>query len=162
MSTLKEKHSELEVKILDLFNTDLPEVLGGDLDAKYAIMGGQELNEQSKNSFSETSRIANEFLQTDIYLISSPMWNFTIPYKLKHYIDVIMQAGILFTFTKDGVEGLVKGKKMFCVTSRGSDFSSGPDMHKYGFQEPNLRSIFGFAGIYDISFINAQPMDYMP
>ena len=51
---------------------------------------------------------------------------------------------------------------MFCVTSRESDYSIGTDMHKYDFQEPYLRSIFGFAGIYDISFINAQPMDYMP
>ena len=53
------------------------------------------------------------------------MWNFTIPYKLKHYIDVIMEAGILFQFTENGVERLTKDEKIFCVTSRGNNYSVG-------------------------------------
>jgi FMN-dependent NADH-azoreductase len=35
-------------------------------------------------------------------------------------------------------------------------------MYSYDFQEPYLRSIFGFIGITDIQFISAQPMDIAP
>ena len=72
-----------------------------------------------------------------------------------------MQPGILFRFTAQGVEGLALNKKMFCITARGSDYSKDTYLHQFDFQEPYLRAIFGMAGIYDISFIHAQPMDYM-
>jgi FMN-dependent NADH-azoreductase len=162
INSLKGKHENLEIENLDLFKTKLPEVYGNAVDAKYALMGGGILNEETKSSWDEISKFAHDFIAADIYLISSPMWNFTVPYKLKHYIDVIMQAGILFSFTENGVEGLAKNKKMFCITSRGNDYSVGSQMHQYDFQEPYLRGIFGLAGIYDISFINAQPMDFAP
>ena len=52
------------------------------------------------------------------------MWNFGIPYALKYYIDAIVQPGYLFRYLPDGrPEGLVLGRKMICVTSRGGDYS---------------------------------------
>jgi FMN-dependent NADH-azoreductase len=48
---------------------------------------------------------------------------------------------------------------MVVVTSRGGDYSLGSPAHSYDLQEPYLRTAFGFAGITDIIFINAQPMD---
>ena len=53
------------------------------------------------------------------------MWNFTIPYILKLYKDVIMQARILFQFAENGVERLTNDKKIFYVTSRGNNYSVG-------------------------------------
>ena len=76
------------------------------------------------------------------------------------YIDIIVQPGLLFRVGPDGLEGLAKNKKMFCVTSRGSDYSAGTYMQPFDFLEPYLRAIFGLAGITDVSFINAQPLDY--
>ncbi len=158
----KAKHPGLVVDTLDLFKVDLPKVTGEITDAKYVLMSGGSLNEQAQYDWEKVMKYSTDFLSYDYYLISSPMWNFTVPYKLKHYIDIIMQAGVLFKFTPEGVEGLAKNKKMFCITTRGSDYSSGNYMHQFDFQEPYLRSIFGLAGITDISFINAQPMDYAP
>ena len=162
LKALKAKNPNLIIEDLDLFKTSLPEVFGYTIDAKYALMSGGILEEKIKTSWEEVSRYSTEFLSYDAYLISCPMWNFTIPYKLKHYIDVIMQAGILFSFTANGVEGLALNKKMFCITSRGSDYSESSPMHQLDFQEPYLRSIFGLAGIRDISFINSQPLDFAP
>ena len=87
------------------------------------------------------------------------MWNFGIPYALKYYIDCIVQPGYVFGFNETGVVPMVHGKRMVCVTARGSDYSSSSPMHAYDFQEPYLRSIFGFIGITDIEFINVQPTD---
>lgn len=162
LKTLKGKYPQLVIQDLDLFRTNLPEVFGGSVDAKYAFMSGGVPDEEALKSWDEISRYAKEFVAADIYLISSPMWNFSIPYKLKQYIDIIMQAGILFSFTKEGVVGLANNKKMFCITSRGNDYSEGTGMKQFDFQEPYLRSIFGFTGITDISFINSQPLDLTP
>lgn len=162
LKALKTKYPDSSFEDLDLSNVELPEILEDSIDAKYALMKGGALSEKSKTSWAQISKLSKEFLAFDAYLISSPMWNFSIPYILKHYIDVIMQAGILFNFTQDGVEGLAINKKMFCISSRGNDYGEGGPMHQFDFQEPYLRAIFGMAGIRDISFINAQPMDYDP
>lgn len=159
LQSLKEKSPELHVTELDLFKVKLPEVYADTVNAKYALMGGGSVDEGTKESWEEIVKFSSEFLSYDYFLFTNPMWNFTIPYRLKHYIDVIMQAGILFKFTENGVEGLAKDKKIFCVTSRGNDYSAGTYMNQFDFQEPYLRAIFGLAGISDISFINAQPLD---
>ena len=87
------------------------------------------------------------------------MGNLSIPYKLKHYIDIIIQPKYLFKYTPSGVEGLAKNKKMAVITSRGGDYSKGTPSQNYDLQEPYIRAIFGFVGITDITFVNAQPMD---
>ena len=85
------------------------------------------------------------------------MWNFSIPYTLKKYIDIIIQPKYLFRYTQTGVEGLVNGRKMAVIASRGGEYIS-QEARKIDFQEPYLRAIFGFVGITDMTFIVAQPM----
>jgi FMN-dependent NADH-azoreductase len=57
---------------------------------------------------------------------------------------------------------MVHGKRMVCITSRGGDYSANSPFHAYDFQEPYLRAIFGWIGISNIEFINAQPTDITP
>jgi FMN-dependent NADH-azoreductase len=71
---------------------------------------------------------------------------------------VIIWPKYLFRYKEDGtVEGLIKNKKMVVITSRGGAYSGA--MHPFDLQEPYLRALFGFIGITDIQFINAEPMD---
>ena len=159
---LKSKNPNLIVEDLELFQMDLPTLNQSVTEAKYMTIAGVTLDTASQFMWNEITDISTSFVSYDMYVISAPMWNFSVPYKLKHYIDVIMQPGILFKFTATGVEGLAKNKKMICITSRGSDYSVGSPMNVMDFQESYLRAIFGFAGITDVSFINAQPLDYTP
>ncbi len=162
INSLKSKHPNLIVEDLELFQMDLPTLNQNVTEAKYMTIAGATLDTASQFMWDEVTNISTSFISFDMYVISAPMWNFSVPYKLKHYIDVIMQPGILFKFTATGVEGLAKNKKMVCITSRGSDYSVGTPMNAMDFQESYLRAIFGFAGITDVSFINAQPLDYTP
>ncbi|MEZ4773583.1 MAG: NAD(P)H-dependent oxidoreductase [Bacteroidia bacterium] len=159
LGVLQSKYSDLIVETLNLSEESLPVLDGASADAKYMMMGGIEPQGEAKNRFKVITKYATDFLSYDLYLITSPMWNFSVPYQLKHYIDIIMQPGYLFRFTEQGVEGLAKNKKMFCITTRGNDYSPGSYMNQFDFQEPYLRSIFGMTGITDVTFINAQPMD---
>ena len=160
LQALKSKNPSLEVETLNLYDMDLPEVREYAVENKTFPAAGPK--GEADSAWSQIEALAKDFAAADAYLITSPMWNFSVPYKLKHYIDVIVQAGILFQFTETGAAGLLQGKKMFCVTSRGSDYSPGSDFHPYDQQEPYLKTIFGFCGIYDIQFVHAQPMDYTP
>ena len=159
IEALVEKYDDLEVRTLDLFHADLPAVAGKNIETKYMLMTGQTPDASAKGSWQQIEKTIEDFLAAEVYVLTVPMWNFGIPYALKYYIDAIMQPGYLFRYNELGQpEGLVKGKRMICVTSRGGDYSTGP-LQAFDFVENYLRTIFGFVGITDIQFFNAQPMD---
>lgn len=159
LEAFKKKYPGCRVDELNVFTEKLPELTVKRLDGKYVLLGGKDLTPELEKAWKEILAHIDRFMSADAYIISTPMWNFGIPYELKHYIDVILQPKYLFRYTASGPEGLVKGKKMAVITSRGGDYSPSSPFHAYDFQEPYLKAVFGFAGLTDITFINAQPMD---
>ncbi len=159
LSSFKNTHKDWVVEELNLFREKIPELTARRVDGKYVLMGGKDLFGELKESWDEVIAHIDRFKSADRYLLSTPMWNFSIPYPLKQYIDVIVQPKYLFRYTETGaVEGLVKGKKMTVIASRGGDYTS--EAYKpYDHQEPYLRTVFGFVGLTDMTFIVAQPMD---
>lgn len=161
LEILGKKYPQLTVDTIDLFKEKLPPLTLKMVNGKYALLSGKDLTGELKAAWQDIERHITRFLSADAYLLSVPMWNFSIPYVLKQYIDIILQPKYLFRYTEKGPEGLVRNKKMVVITSRGGDYSSESPFHSYDFQEPYLRAIFGLAGITDIVFVNAQPMDAM-
>lgn len=153
------KNPDCKIDELNVATENLPGLTLRMISGKYVLLGGKELDDKLKEAWKPIECHIERFLSADGYLISVPMWNFSIPYPLKHYIDLIIQPKYLFRYTDKGVEGLAKNKKMIIITSRGGDYSPGSAFNSYDFQEPYLRAVFAFVGISDISFINAQPMD---
>lgn len=158
LEVFKKKHPDWVVEELNLSKEKLPSLTLKRVDGKYVLLGGKDLYGELKEAWQEIVAYIQRFLSADAYLISTPMWNFSIPYILKQYIDIIVQPEYLFRYTQTGVEGLVKNKKMLVVMSRGGEYLS-EQMRKFDFQEPYLRTVFAFVGITDITFIIAQPMD---
>lgn len=156
---LKKKYPSCRIDELNLFQEPLPELTLKMISGKYMLLSGRDLSPEAQKAWEPIESHIRRFLSADAYLISSPMWNFSIPYPLKHYIDIIIQPKYLFRYTDKGVEGLVKNRKMVVITSRGGDYGPESPFHSYDFQEPYLRAVFGFVGLTDITFINAQPMD---
>jgi FMN-dependent NADH-azoreductase len=160
---LRSQRPDLEVEVLDLYNQNLPALAGDNIEAKYTLMVGQPIDRNHAESWAEIEALVARFMAADAYLISAPLWNLSIPYALKYYIDCIVQPGYLFTYDETGqAVPLVLGKKMVVSSSRGGDYSATSPMHAYDFQEPYLRAIFGFVGITDLEFVVAEPMDVTP
>ena len=159
LNEFKNKYPECLIDTLNVFEEDLPELTQKRVEGKYILMAGENLEGDIKSSWVEIEKHIERFKSADMYLISTPMWNFGIPYKLKQYIDIIFQPGYLFRYTEEGVDGLIKDKKMVIITTRGGDYSPSSPGHSSDHQEPYLRTAFGFVGQSDIHFINAQPMD---
>ncbi len=154
-------HPDWQIDTLDLSKEDLPPLTVMRIGGKYVLLGGGELTGEMKESWEEFERHIERFMAADGYLLSTPMWNFGIPYFLKHYIDIIVQPRYLFRYTAEGPEGLVKDKNMVVITSRGGDYGPDSPVAAMDQQEPYLRTVLGFVGLTDILFINAQPMDAM-
>ena len=161
LEAFSKKNPDCKIDELDVVTANLPSLTLKMIYGKYVLLGGQELTEKLKEAWNPIERLIERFLSSDGYFISTPMWNFGIPYSLKQYIDLIVQPKYLFRYTDKGIEGLVKNRKMVVITSRGGDYGTESPFHAYDFQEPYLRAIFGFIGITDVTFINAQPMDAM-
>lgn len=142
---------------LNLSTQDLPELSAKSVSGKYLLLDGKGIFGSLKESWLQIIQYIEGFLTSDVYVISCPMWNFSIPYRLKHYIDLIVQPKYLFRYNESGqAEGLVKNKKMIIVMTRGGQYQQGD---AFDFQEPYLRTIFGYVGITDITFIKAEGMD---
>lgn len=160
LDSLSAQRDDVEVEVVDLFNFDLPALAGDNIEAKYTLMTGSPVDGGHEESWRQIETLIEHFLSADAYVLSVPMWNFSIPYVLKYYIDCLVQPGYVFSFNEVGMPvPLVHDRKMVCVTARGSDYSPGSPSHPFDFQEPYLRAIFGFIGITDLTFVHVQAAD---
>lgn len=152
LNTYAEAHPRDEIEKMDLWADPLPEFDGNILNAKYRILHGQEHTPAEAKAWKRVIKVFQRFSSADKYLFSLPMWNFGIPYKLKHFIDVITQPGLAFSFSPEkGYEGLVTGKPAVVVYARGGDYPNGVKSMDY--QKTYLEMILGFIGFRDIHSI---------
>jgi len=159
LEKIKAVHGEITLDTLDLFVEKLPEMNITRVGGKYMLMSGQELSGDAVYAWEQIKAHINRFLAADIIVISTPMWNFSIPYVLKHYIDVIAQPGFTFKYTESGPVGLAGGRDLFIISSRGGDYGAGSGAESFDKLDPYLNQVFSFIGFTDIKFIAAQPID---
>jgi FMN-dependent NADH-azoreductase len=147
-----------DIDVMDIWRETLPEFDGDALNAKYARLGGRGFNSAERDAFAVIERIAARLAQADRVLISTPMWNFGIPYKLKQWFDLIVQPGI--TFRYDPAQGylpLLKDKPTIVILASGSDFVTGMNRGRIDMASPYLREILRFIGITNIRFALIGP-----
>jgi len=155
VSAWKTKHSNDTVTYRDLGHHPVPHVDEAWIAA--AFTPPEKYSPQLAEAIKTSDMLVDEFLTADHYVFGIPMYNFNVPSTMKAYIDQIVRLNRTFALTEQGgFKGLAEGKKMLVVTARGGDFAPGSPAAPYDHQEPFLRSIFGFVGITDITFIHAQ------
>lgn len=101
-------------------------------------------------------RLVTQFIAADAYLFVTPMWNFGLPYLLKHYFDLVIRPGWTFSLGEQGATGLLGGRPAYAVISRGFDYSPESGKAQYNHLEPHLRTLLGFMGITELSVVAAE------
>ena len=157
VSAWKATHPDTEVIYRNLGHEPVPHVDESWIAA--AFTPPADYTPALKEAISISDKLVDEFIAADLYVLGVPMYNFNIPSTLKAYIDQIVRLGRTFTMNEQGFQGLVSGKKMIILTSRGGDFSPGAPAAPYDMQEPFLRLVFGFIGVSDIQFIHANSLN---
>ena len=105
-----------------------------------------------------SDRLIDQLEAADIVVIGAPMINFTLCTQLKSWVDYVTVAGRTFEYFAAGqARGRLFGKKVFVIAARGGDYSE-PPVSAFDFQEPLLRILLGFLGLYDVTFIRAEGM----
>ncbi|MFS4582948.1 FMN-dependent NADH-azoreductase [Phaeobacter sp. C3_T13_0] len=158
LNAATEADPSLSVDTLELWKEDLPEFDGDKAAAKMTFFGVGDMGATQQTAWDQVVEIASRFTDADVYVISVPMWNGGIPYKLKQYIDIITQPGLLFGFDPEaGYSGLLEGKKAVVfytsgVWAPGADKRYGSDFHS-----EYLGWWLDFVGVKDIRKLRFQP-----
>ncbi|MBN1468354.1 MAG: NAD(P)H-dependent oxidoreductase [Fusobacteriaceae bacterium] len=118
-------------------------------------LDGEVLGKLFSGEDNEVTKYVNDVTNYDEYIIAAPMWNLSIPSILKTYIDHIMVAGKTFAYTENGPVGLLKGKKVVHVTTRGGFYSEGAGA-AYEMGDRYLRTIYGFMGVTDFETVTLE------
>lgn len=156
LASYKTSNPNDEIVTIDLWDQQLPEFDGFTIDAKYQVLHGQDFDAEQAKAWQAVVDVCDEFKSADKYLISVPMWNFGVPYKFKHYIDVIAQPGQTFSFDPaSGYSGLVTGKPAAVIYARGGAY--GGEGSGMDHQKPYVEQILGFFGFTQIHPIVIEP-----
>jgi len=83
------------------------------------------------------------------------MHNFGVPSVLKLWIDQIARVGRTFSYVDGRPKGLITGKKATFIIATGGIYDAQTQMASFNFVEPYLRSVFGFLGVTDATFLTA-------
>ena len=147
-------HPDDAIKALDLWDAQLPEFDEHAMNAKYAGLSGTPLDERQTQAWSGLKELASHLHKADKLVFSIPLWNFSIPYKLKHFIDLVSQKDILFTFDPErGLEGMLHSKKALVIYARGLDYGkdSGTPAREFDHQSTYFEAWLRFIGVTDIT-----------
>ena len=117
--------------------------------------------EAEKSALALSETLVNELRDTDLLVIGAPMYNFGIASGLKTWFDHILRAGATFRYTENGPEGLLPLKKAVVIETRGGLYSEGPAVAMDS-QEPHLRTLLGFMGVTDVTFVRAEKLGFGP
>ena len=108
-----------------------------------------------------SDELIGELKAADTVVIGAPMYNFSVPTTLRAWFDHVLRAGVTFKYVDGAVRGLLGGKRVIVIESRGGLYSEGP-AQAIDFQEPYLRHLLGFIGITDVTFVRAEKIGYGP
>ncbi|HEX8046298.1 FMN-dependent NADH-azoreductase [Rhizobium sp.] len=146
-------HPDADVAYRDLVEEAIPH-LDGPIGAGFRPLPFNVSDETTRREHARSNELADELIASDILVIGAPMYNFSVASQLKAWIDRVIQPGKTFRYTETGPIGLVDGKKVVIVSTRGGSYLSAP----MDFQEAYLKTALGFIGIKDVNFIRAENM----
>ncbi|MHC4105365.1 MAG: FMN-dependent NADH-azoreductase, partial [Planctomycetota bacterium] len=131
----EQKHPDDEVDILNVFDESIPNFDGLAVQAKYTILHGKPHSEAEQQVWKDVEQVIEQFTSADKYVLAVPMWNFSIPYRLKQYIDLLVQPGYTFSYSPEaGYKGLVSGKPILVVFARGGEYPPGSGAEGFDLQ----------------------------
>ena len=155
----------LAKKLLNRIKKPDDHIIYRDLDDEMLFVSGltesgmkiekKDQTEHHKKMFELSDTLVKELKESDIIIISAPIYNYGPPATLKAWADLAARVDETFRFKPNGRrEGLLKNKRAYLViTSGGTKLNSNED-----FLTPWLKFILNFFGIEKIDIICADQM----
>ncbi len=154
-----ESHPGDEIEHWDLWDGSLPDFAVG-ASAKMTVFGGGQPEGAEAEAWAAARRAFDRFDSAARLLFSVPMWNASVPYVLKQFIDVISQPGWIFGVdAATGYSHLLAGRNRRVAViytsavwgpSLGAEFGS-------NFQSTYFADWLRWTGLTDIGEIRFHP-----
>lgn len=142
-----------------LYETAVPEI---DLDMMTGwerLRAGEHfshLTGAQQNKLALFDQYTKQFQSADLVVIANPLWNLSVPTRLKAWIDTICRAGMTFRYTAEGeAEGLVTDKTVVHLQASGGHFGQQDPASLY------IAGMFQFLGCTTHT-LAAEGMDHEP
>ena len=114
-----------------------------------------ELDAELAEATQLSDQLIEELLAADEVLLSTPMYNFSVPSALKAYIDQIVRINRTFAVVDGQLQGLIPDKRVFIVLAEGAAYQESP-MADYDFLRPYLDRLFRFLGMQQLEFLTIE------
>ncbi len=150
LKELREVYPDATVTIRDLARGPLAHIDEDFAIATRSIAGARSVRQREQ--LAQSDALIDELVAADAIIIASAMINFGVPSTLKAWIDNIVRPGRTFRYTKEGSQGLLRGRRAILVLARGGVYSVDP-MRALAHDETYLRTVLGFIGITDVQSI---------
>lgn len=142
-----------KIERIDLFDEALPEFGADSAIAKFAPLFGETRTPEQEAAWGAVLAQIARLDAADRILLSTPMWNYSIPYRLKHYFDLVLQPRVTFGYDREKMlhYGMLRNRPVQLILTRSSvlpgDFAD--------FQLPYLKFAFELMGMRDLSVLAA-------
>jgi FMN-dependent NADH-azoreductase len=156
VTRLREGHPGATLTVRDLGRTPHPALDEATLQALFSPAESRTPEQAARVALDDA--LIAEIQAADTVVIAVPMYNFGVPAPLKNWIDAIARVRVTFRYTENGPEGLLTGKKVYLLLTRGGKYRNTPA----DTQVPYLRTVFGFLGMNDIDLVFAEGLAMGP
>ena len=150
VARLRAQHADASLTVRDLGHQPHPELDELALQALFTPAAERTPAQAARVALDDA--LIAEIQAADVVVLGVPMYNFGIPAQLKSWLDAIARAQVTFRYTEQGPQGLLTGKQVYAVMTRGGIYRNTPNDS----QTPFLATILGFLGMTEVQFLYAE------
>ena len=148
------QHPGGRIILRDVVKDPIPRIQNDTILGYYAPQ--DDLDDKLKAATALSDTLINELDATNTLLISTPMYNFSVPSALKAWIDQIVRVGRTFGYDEErSLHGLIENKNAVIITAAGAAYT-GTELEALDFLSPYLQTLLGFLGFNDVEFIAVE------
>jgi FMN-dependent NADH-azoreductase len=163
ISASKKLFPAIEEDVLNVWDEYLPEFDGASIAAKYKAIKREPMTDAESRTWNRILELIHRFQRANRIVLGLPMWNFSIPYKLKQLIDLTAQRNYLFTYDGKVYGPLLDIPKALVVYTRGSAYrDNSPIPLSFDHQAPYIDFWLRMIGVREIRSVivdNAWNLD---
>ncbi|MGG1674270.1 FMN-dependent NADH-azoreductase [Neobacillus sp. NRS-1170] len=158
-----ETHANYEIQEINLYEEQFPivdrDILNSWEKMRRGGMPFSELSQVEQQKINALNQFIDRVASADKYVFVSPMWNWSIPPRLKEFIDSIVVVGKTFHYTENGPVGHLIGKKAIHIQVSGGIYSQGPST-KMDHSHPYLKQVLNNIGIHNVDVLYVEGHDF--
>lgn len=151
VNELKSKHTSSSVQYRDVSH-GLEFLTPAAIDGLY--IPDSEKTPEQKSALKLSDQIVSELANSDVLVLSAPIYNFGPPASVKAWADLVARKDLTFRYTAKGPEGLLQGKKAYVIVTSGGVPVGSPVDHL----SPWIKTFLGFIGITDVTMLAADQL----